>query len=71
MKDPDKKNLGIRYAKRICDSCGKTWMLRIDTDGWAYKLPDKNHYAYFCSWGCLRAWEKTHHTQTNSRQIWK
>lgn len=42
-----------------CPICGKTF-LRKDMD-WAYQRSDRSGTkTYFCSWGCMRKYEKTH-----------
>lgn len=53
-----KSDLGLREKK--CDCCGKTFFLTPDI--WVYKkefaINHKRPMKYFCSWGCLRKYEK-------------
>lgn len=42
---------------RKCPICGKVFGV-LDADKWAYK--DGKPMKYFCSWTCLRKWQKEH-----------
>lgn len=42
---------------RKCPICGKIFGV-LDADKWAYK--DGKPMKYFCSWTCLRKWQKEH-----------
>ena len=48
-------------AYRICPTCGKTFYI-IDLDYWAYaiwkNMGTGGKKIEFCSWGCLRKYEK-------------
>lgn len=44
-----------RRMPRTCPVCGVTFWVGEE---WAYKLPGRNRYIYFCSWKCLRQAEK-------------
>ena len=62
---------GFRYGIRTCRQCGKTWTCRTDLGprNWAYRLPEGKAYAIFCSWSCLRAWEKEHPPRKDDRHF--
>lgn len=41
-----------------CRQCGKRFEIPA-AEMWVYKRPAKGEkYAYFCSWSCLRAWDR-------------
>lgn len=43
---------------KTCPVCKKDFYL-LDVGIWAYKKRNpKGHNRYFCSWSCMRAWEK-------------
>lgn len=44
-----------RRMPRTCPVCGGSFWVGEE---WAYKLPGRNRYIYFCSWKCLRQAEK-------------
>lgn len=55
--------------ERDCPVCGKHFaMSRIDL--WAYKRKENHQDSYFCSWRCLRAWDKQKEgkSKVNGRQ---
>lgn len=41
--------------ERKCEVCGKEFLIRPD---WVYKRQAGDGYKVFCSWGCMREWEK-------------
>jgi len=43
-------------SEKICKQCGKLIIVR-NPDEWAYRYKGKRLW-YFCSWHCLRAFEK-------------
>ena len=63
-----KRAAGKRHAETgrrqrfVCDECGKKVELLWEQTmpEWAYKLTYKYKEMVFCSYGCMRAWEKTH-----------
>lgn len=50
-------------AYRTCPVCGKKWYV-LEVDSWAYvrwtKKDKSGIPTAFCSWGCLRKWDKDH-----------
>ena len=46
---------GLTLSPRFCQMCGKEFY--PPSADWAYK-EGKMKVKYFCSWGCLRQWEK-------------
>ena len=43
---------------KTCPVCKKEFYV-LDVGIWAYKKKNKKgHNRYFCSWTCMRAWEK-------------
>lgn len=51
---PDSRD-AFAYQEKKCHECGKLFISH-DPDNWAYK---KNGYM-FCSWHCLRDFERNH-----------
>lgn len=47
-----------------CDCCGKGFILR---PGWSYKKGTADNVKLFCSWSCLRRWEKARPSKTEQR----
>ena len=50
------------YTGKQCPVCGKDFWLS-DASMWSYKKPRRGknksmHPLYFCSWTCMRKWEK-------------
>lgn len=46
------------YNTKTCAICGKEIVI---TAGWAYKVkPSKGATKYFCTYGCMRKFEKAH-----------
>ena len=45
----------------ICAECGKDVELRMDqsVEAWAYKISHKYKHHVFCSYSCMRAYERT------------
>lgn len=58
MRDAD----GVYLKGRKCVFCGKEFYARCDRSEWAYKTRKKYNengdYNFFCSWKCLRKFEK-------------
>ena len=53
--------------QRKCEVCGKRFESCVE---YAYKVQKKKHkdrYYYFCSWRCLRQYEKN--KQVNGRKV--
>lgn len=44
-----------RYPIKKCKCCGKIFDFFPE---WRYRLSKESGYDYFCSWKCLRAYEK-------------
>lgn len=43
---------------KTCPICKKPYYI-LDTRVWVYKRKNASgHQKYFCSWGCMRKWEK-------------
>lgn len=42
---------------KVCPMCGKQFAV-LYPHLWRYKRPKRGGEHYFCSWGCLRAWDK-------------
>ena len=56
----------LKYGERICAKCGKEFLIH---DGqWAYRANVGSGYKLFCSWHCLRAWEKEKPTKIDRRE---
>ena len=52
---------------KICPICKKEYIFR---DGWVYRKKSGEHEKVFCSWGCMRKWEKAHsHTPERREKI--
>ena len=53
-----------------CSVCGRIFFY-TSADDWAYKRMDNRHgkMKYFCSWTCLRIWEKKHENHKPKRKI--
>ena len=47
-----------------CDCCGKGFILR---PGWSYKKGTADNVKLFCSWSCLRKWEKARPSKAEQR----
>lgn len=46
-------------VERKCKQCGKVFAVE-DASRYAYKEGCRSRVRYFCSWGCLCAFRKTH-----------
>ena len=59
MSSKHNADMGGFLNTRTCPVCGKTFYVHA-TDTWAYKSynKQKKRPAYFCSWHCLRAFQK-------------
>ena len=51
---------------RKCAQCKKEFI--IQTDEYAYKKYLKSFVRYFCSWSCMRKWEKNHENPAEKRE---
>ena len=49
----------IALMERKCPVCGKTFIVRYVKD-YVYKTTYNSKTKVFCSWGCLRKYEKKH-----------
>ena len=50
-------------VERNCAQCGKQFLMT--TQEWAYKKNTK----YFCSWTCMRTFEKQHPDKKQAKRI--
>ena len=54
------------YGERHCTRCGKEFLIH---DGeWAYRASNGKNAILFCSWHCLRAWEKEKPAKIDRRE---
>lgn len=53
---------GWNKMEKNCERCGKEFVMPCGD--WAYKKYKGRGYMYFCSWSCVRAWEKEHDKPT-------
>ena len=44
--------------EKACKNCGKEF--EMPCGDWAFKKYKGRSILYFCSWKCIRAWEKVH-----------
>ena len=51
---------------RKCAQCSK--LFYMETGGWAYKKEYKKTLKHFCSWSCMRKWEKNHENPAEKRE---
>ena len=47
----------VPSSERKCPQCGKMFFLDDPTQ-WAYKRLIKGHKKFFCSWSCVRAYDR-------------
>lgn len=63
----------VHYKKRACPICGKAFYTRGTS--WGYKwrkvCRKKETVEYFCSWGCLREWERRHPETPKESESWE
>lgn len=53
--------------EKNCHRCGKEF--EMPCGDWAYKQYKGRGIRYFCSWKCMRAWEKEHdHSKIGERE---
>lgn len=56
----------LKFGERRCSRCGKEFLIH---DGeWAYRGSEGKNAKIFCSWKCLRAWEKEKPTKIDRRE---
>lgn len=52
--------ISVHIVECKCGTCGKKFYVMSVTN-WAYKIKRKSpKVLYFCTWGCLRRYEKEH-----------
>lgn len=51
-----------------CATCKKNFVMR-DKKHWAYKVVDNGLIKKFCSYGCMRQYQKSHNMITSSKLI--
>ena len=51
-----------RYAQVTCRQCRADFHLPCEKIRYPFKLREK----YFCSWKCMRQWERTHKYKTST-----
>ena len=56
----------LLYREKICEQCGKRFIQQ--SSEWAYKKYDGKYEKLFCSWKCLRIWEKGHEETLRERR---
>ena len=56
------------YDDRKCKICGNVFSV-LHPDRWAYKRGCRGHYEYFCSWRCLRAYDKANEREEEERKM--
>ena len=56
----DNKTMLVHLKENICPICGRRFIVQ-DVDSYVYKSK-KPQRKVFCSWGCLRKYEKEHPT---------
>lgn len=49
--------MNVHADEHKCFMC-KKWFFSTDISQWAYKMPYKGNTKFFCSWPCLREFEK-------------
>lgn len=58
-------------TRKSCVVCGKQFTVWVDGD-WAYRkyqgTGKKQKRLYFCTWSCLRAWEKENEQEKARRK---
>ena len=58
MSEAVRKSDGTDWlGGKVCPVCGKQFAV-LYPHLWRYKRPRRSGEDYFCSWGCLRAWDK-------------
>ena len=53
------------FHEKHCSRCGKEF---ISHGHWAYRSGSGEDARLFCSWGCMRAWEKEKPTKMQRRE---
>lgn len=55
--------------ERKCPVCGKTFIMP-DAEQWAYRVTDGRKKRSYCSWHCLREYERANgHTRNYTRRV--
>ena len=55
----------LAFRERRCPVCKKIF---ITSNEWVFKKTYGSHEKQFCSWGCLRKYEKSHGTPAQRRE---
>jgi len=50
------------YSERTCACCGKDFPIPCHPKDWRLRISE----TYFCSWSCLREYERTHKPRRSS-----
>ena len=56
----------LLYREKICTMCGKKFFQQ--SSDWAYRRYDGKFEKMFCSWRCVREWEKGHKETLRERK---
>lgn len=57
----------LMYKERKCHKCGKLF-IASSPEEWVYKRRINNYPKYFCSWKCLRDYDKNHGTKAERQE---
>ena len=58
-------NVDLEFHEKKCARCGKEFIGGLD---WAYRTGKGYNAQLFCSWSCLRAWEKNKEGKADRRE---
>ena len=58
-------NVELEFHEKQCARCGKEFIGNLD---WAYKIGKRYNAIMFCSWSCLRAYEKERGSKIDRRE---
>lgn len=58
-------NVELEFHEKKCSKCGKGFIAGPE---WAYRHGKGYNALLFCSWGCLRAWEKSRGSKIDRRE---
>ena len=59
MRKKKEYSIMLSLKERKCPVCGKIFIIQNPLD-YVYKRKPKTTTKFFCSWGCMRAWDKEH-----------
>ena len=58
-------NTRCSIKDRKCCICSKAFVMR---DDWVFKRTSGQRTKYFCSWTCMRKWDKSHRSMTERKE---